>query len=96
MRTRDLKARAEELSVGYQEARDEEFHVQFQDMFMRVIDTELGDECILTGTLTEDDVQGFIDSFDFPDEDTWSFDAVQSELDTIGDQKYQEWKERDI
>ena len=85
MRTRDIKARAEELADGYQEARDVEFNEQFRDMFS--IESEI---------ITEDDLQGFLDSFTFPDEGDWAYDQVQSELDDIGDQKYQEYKERDV
>ena len=88
IRTREIKARAEELLEGYQEARDEEFDIQFSQ-FMR--DT-LKDNDIIT----EDDVQGFLDSFDFPDEDTWSFDAVQSELDDIGDQQMELARDREM
>lgn len=71
-----MKVRAEELSEGYQEARDDAFNDEFVDF--------------ITGTptdvkLTEDDVQGFLDSFDFEDEDEWAFNEVQSELDDIGD-----------
>ena len=85
MRTRDIKARAEELANGYQEARDIEFNEQFRDMFS--IESEI---------ITEDDLQGFLDNFTFPEEGDWAYDQVQSELDDIGDQRYQEWKDRDV
>ena len=82
--TNRIKERAEELLEGYQEARDEAFYEEFEDIF------------VVNGALTpitEDDVQGFMDSFTFPDEWDWAFDAVQSELDDIGDQQYQQWKD---
>ncbi len=85
MRTNQIKARAEELLDNYQEARDVEFNEQFRDMFS--IESEI---------ITEDDLQGFLDNFTFPEEYDWAYDQVQSELDDIGDQKYQEYKERDV
>ncbi len=87
MRTRNYKAKLEEYEKQYQEARDEEFNDQFVDF---ITGTPTDDK------LTEDDVQGFLDSFTFPDEVDWCADQLQSEIDTIGDQKYQEWKERNI
>ncbi len=69
MRTRDIKARAEELADGYQEARDVEFNEQFRDMFS--IESEI---------ITENDLQGFLDSFTFPEEWDWAFDQVQSDI----------------
>jgi len=85
MRTNQIKARAEELAEGYQDARDEAFNDEFYDEF-----TDTG---MLTTSLTEDDVQGFLDSFTFPDKWDWAFDAVQSELDDIGDQKYEQMRD---
>ena len=82
IRTSEIKARAEELAEGYQDAKDEEFDNQFRDMFSSYFNTKLG----MHLSVTEDDVQGLMDSFDFPDENTWAFDQVSSELDDIGDQ----------
>ena len=84
-RTRDMKARAEQLSEGYQDAKDYEFNEQFTNF--------------ITGTpasqpLTEEDVQGFLDSFTFPDETEWSWNEMESELDDIDDQRYEEEKDR--
>ena len=84
-----MKKRAEELAEGYQDARDEAFSDEFIDMFM--LTDENGE--VLMKTFTEDDIQGFLDSFTFPDEGDWAFDAVQSELDEIGDQKYEMLKD---
>jgi len=85
--TRQYKADLEELADGYQDAKDYEFNQQFKNMFIErgyLID------------ITEDDLQGFIDSFDFPSEEQWVVDEYQSRLDDFNDQKYQEYKERDI
>ena len=88
MRTRDLKARAEELACNYDEARDEAFNEEFADMFA----SKLG--FILD--VTYDDVQGFLDSFTFDEENDWAMDQAQNELEEIGDQQYEQWKdERD-
>ncbi len=84
MRTRDLKARMEEVEEGYQDARDEAFYEEFEDVF------------VVNGALvpiTEDEVQGFIDSFTFESEADWCYSKVQSEIDTYNDCKYEEWKD---
>ena len=69
----------------YEEARDEEFDRQFRDMFFKDPDI-----------ITEDDVQGFIDSFDFPEEGEWLANEYESFIGDLEDQKYQAYKERDI
>jgi hypothetical protein len=84
MRTRDIKARAEELLEGYDEARAEAFYEEFEDMF--VVNGALA-------PINEDDVQGFIDSFTFPDEDEWAYDQVENEIADIEDQRYQQMKD---
>lgn len=86
-----IKERCIELeeSGDYQEARDEEFNNQFWDMFKPVGKDEVV-------SVTEDDIQGFLDSFEFPDEDEWICSKAESEYDDWADAKYQEWKERDI
>ena len=94
MRTRDFKARAEEFEDQYEDARDEAFNDEFLIEFTPIFSKQYGMN--LSNIITEEDVQGFLDSFTFPDEADWCADQVQSELDDIGDQKYQEWKERDI
>ncbi len=76
-----MKARAEELADGYQEARDQEFNDQFKDFTESYITNS---DCI-----TEDDVQGFMDSFTFPNEADWAWDKMQNEIEDIGDQQYQ-------
>ncbi len=88
--SRRIKERAEELRDGYQDARDEEFNARFKD-FTSYYLMHGGPHGV-----TEDDVQDFIDGFDFPSEDTWVFTEVDNEIAEIADMKYQEWKERDI
>ena len=87
MRTRQYKADLEELADGYQEARDEAFNNEFVKFFA---------ELIIEGNITEDDIQGFIDSFDFPDEEQWAINKYESRRDSFYDAKYQEYKEKDI
>jgi hypothetical protein len=85
-----IKQRAEELAEGYEEARDEAFNEEFRDFLC-------DEEFVMNSEqITYDDIQGFLDNFTFPDEGEWSCDKAQSELDDIGDQQYEQWKdERD-
>ena len=80
MKTRDIKARMEEVEEGYEDAREEEFNEQLRD-FMEGI------------TVNEDDIQGFIDSFTFPDPYNWCYDKVMNEIEDIADQKLQQRKD---
>ncbi len=84
MRTTTYKADLEELADEYQDARDAEFTTQFRDMFMNngyMLD------------ITEDDIQGFIDSFDFLGEDEWCASEYQSRMESFEDAKYEEMKD---
>ena len=92
MRTRNYKADLEELEGEYDEARDYEFNEQFRDaILVQGVNTNLAKLVV-----TEDDIQGFLDSFDFPDVDEWCASEYESRLGEYADQKYNEWKERDI
>jgi len=89
MTARQMKDRACELSEGYEEARDDAFNDEFRDMFKHCFDKS-------NLVLTYDDVQGFLDSFTFQEEGEWAMDQAQNELEDIGDQQYEQWKdERD-
>ena len=90
MRTNTYKANLELIAEGYEEARDIEFDIQFRDMFNEYFLTEKGMKIVIT----EDDIQGFIDSFDFPDEDEWCEDELESQRDAFEDAKYEEYKDR--
>ena len=81
---RELKALAEKKLEHYNEAYDEAFNDEFRDFLSTFKDTDI---------ITEDDIQGFIDSFTFPEEDEWAFDEVQSDYEDYCDAKYQEWKD---
>ena len=78
--TRQYKADLEELADGYQEARDYEFNQQFKDTFFK-------------DDLTEEGVQGFLDSFDFPSESDWAVDEYESRRDSFYDAKYEEMRD---
>ena len=87
MRTKNYKAKIEEYIDKYQEARDDAFNDEFVDF---ITGTPTDDK------LTEDDIQGFLDSFTFPEEYDWATSEYESDRDTYADARYQEWKERDI
>lgn len=83
MTSRQLyKSLSEEVDEDmYQEARDEAFNDEFKLEFMKIIE---GNEIV-----TEDDIQGFLDSFTFPDYEDWATDWVESKIDDYFDSKYQ-------
>ena len=83
MRTRDYKAALEEIANGYQEARDEEFNQQLIDFLPM-------DKKII---VTEDDLQGFLDSFTFPDEADWCADEYEEKQGAYADAKYEEMRD---
>ena len=72
---------------NYEEARDYEFRQQFMQEF------NIG---AIPNDLTYDDIQGFLDSFTFPDEEEWLASEYESHLGECADQAYMAWKERDI
>ena len=78
--TNMMKERAEELLEGYEDAK--------AVAFMTELDGEM--DGMDVSEMDIDFFQGFIDSFTFADEGDWAFDAVQSELDDIGDQMHEQ------
>ena len=87
-RTRNYKADLEELEGEYQEARDKEFNDAFRDFLC-------DEEYIMNrDIITEDDIQGFLDSFTFPDVADWCASEYQSRLESFEDAKYEAEKER--
>ena len=85
MRTRDMKARAEESLEEYDQARTEEFNNQFVN-FLKSCNFP-------QEQVDEDDIQGFMDSFQFPDEYEWAYDQAYSEYEDAQDAKYQQMKD---
>ena len=85
MRTRDLKARAEEFLTEY----DEEMVEELQDRLKQYLeDLTVDDVDTLEITdIVDDWVSQLPEAYD------WAYDKVQSELDDIGDQKYQAYKD---
>ncbi len=88
MRARDIKARAEEFEEQYDDAMTDKFNEEFREFIEPMLKTE--------DAISEDDIQGFMDSFTVDDISDWCFDRVQSELDDIGDMKYQQCKDDGI
>ncbi len=89
MRTRKYKADLEEVAEGYQDARDYEFNQQFRDtLFIQGVNTNLEH-----WEVTEEDIQGFMDSFTFPDEDEWCDNELQSRMESFEDAKYEEMRD---
>ena len=78
----DLQENGEEI---YEEERATAFYEQFEDMF------------VVNGALVpinEDDVQGFLDSFDFPDYYDWAIDYIEGAASDYGDYMYEQEKDR--
>jgi len=84
--SRQIKNRAIELLDDYDDAMDEKFSDEFRDF----IKPMLADNDIIT----EADIQGFIDSFEYPNENDWAFDKVDAELADIGDQQMELERDR--
>ena len=80
--SRRIKDRATELAEGYEEARDEAFNEEFRDMFSQE-----------KYVITEEDLQGFLDSFTFPEEGDWALDQAESEYEGYMDSKYEQMKD---
>ena len=89
--TRQYKADLEELADGYQEARDVEFSIQLKDFLEDFITHDYGNAWNIG--ITEDDVRGFIDSFDFPSESDWCADEYESRRDSFEDAKYEQMRD---
>ncbi len=98
--SRKIKDRAIEIceSDDYQEARNEEFDTQFRDFLKEYLPTPQGrfrhDKKI--EPIIEDDIQGFIDSFTFPDENEWCMEKACNEVDDYYEAKFEEEKDRKI
>ena len=89
MRTNTYKANLERIAEGYEEARDIEFDIQFRDMFNEYFLTEKGMKIVIT----EDDLQGFIDSFNFEEEFEWCASEYESQRDSYEDAKYEQMRD---
>ena len=74
LRTNDIKELAERKieSGEYDEARAFAFTQEFEDFMQDYIEKVSGN----FKTITEDDLQGFLESFEFPEEDEWAVNSV--------------------
>ncbi len=88
MKTRDIKARAEELLEGYDEAMIEDLVFMITDEVDGMVVEDIDDDFIL-GLLSNWKGQ-------LQDPGEWAFDAVQSEIETIEDQRYEEAKDQQM
>ena len=79
--SRHIKDRASELAEGYQEARDEAFSDEFKIEFSKILHNN--------EIVTHDDIQGFLNSFTFPEENDWALAQAESELESAEDAKMQ-------
>ncbi len=86
--SKKIKNRAIEIieSGDFDEAMNEKFNDEFRD-FIKPMLTD-------NDVITHDDVQGFMDSFTVPDENEWAYEKVDAELADIGDQQYEEERDR--
>ena len=73
----------------YEEARDEVFTDALRDF--------LGNfESAILITFSQDDLQGFLDSFEFPDEDEWLSNEYESYIGDIEDQCYENFRDEQM
>ena len=84
---RNAKEWYEDHIEDYYDARDDQFDIEFTEFLKERDEIEL---------FTEDLIQGFIDNFNFPDQDEWLSNEYESFLGDLEDTAYQEWKEREI
>jgi hypothetical protein len=68
----------------YYDARDFEFDQQFKE-FMQDFKRE---------RITEEDIEGFVEAFSFPDEDEWIANELESFIGECADRAYEDFKER--
>ena len=88
IRTRDYNALIESKLEDYDEAMDEKFNDEFRDFLC-------DEEFIMNPKqITYDDIQGFLDSFEQPDELEWAQSEVESELQGFEDSKYEAFKDQ--
>lgn len=76
---RDKKERLEEISDGYEEARDYEFDEQLRKFIL-----ELGPVI-----LAENDIQGFMDSFTFQEKDSWTIQQLDNEISDCQEDRFE-------
>ena len=68
----------------YEGARNYEFNTLFRQLF------KCG-PCEVQ--LTENDLKGFLETFDFPNESDWLKQEEESYRDSLEDEKYERWRD---
>jgi len=84
MNSRRIKDRACELAEGYEKARADEFRTQLTDEM----------EGMEVDEMDIDFFQGFLDSFNFQDENDWALDQAEDEYADAQEAKYEEYRDR--
>ena len=82
IKRKKYKADLDEIAEGYQVARDCKFDAELTAFVKETIETD--------GVVTEDDIQGFIDSFEFPKEYEWCEKEYAEQIGAFEDEKYKE------
>jgi len=86
--TLDYKETLELIGVHYEDARNDEFDAQLMDFIKNTRETN--------GVVTEDDLQGFIDSFTFPEEFEWCANEYNKYVGAYEDEKYEEQRDKEM
>jgi len=85
MRTQDIKARAEELEDDYEPAMISNL---IEDLDNELTGMSIDD---INADILEDIVANWY--YNMPSISDWCFDQIDIELNTVADQKYQEYKD---
>jgi hypothetical protein len=70
----------------YDKARDDAFNEEFRDYLK---DIKFDKNVIVT----VEDIEGFVESFSFPDESEWITNEFESFVGECADRAYDEWKD---
>jgi len=80
--SRHIKDRACKLAEGYDDAMDEKFNEEFK-LYFKI------DQKLSTQQITYDDIKGFLDSFETPEENEWALAQAEAEVAEMEDAKMQ-------
>jgi len=86
IKRKNYKSDLDEIAEGYQVARDCEFDTKLTDFIRKTREAD--------GVVTEDDIQGFIDSFEFIEENEWCEMEYAEQIGAFEDVKYNEIKDK--
>ena len=92
MRTREYKAALDDLEDDYWEARNKSFIEEFEDFMSEYVERVPGN----FKNITEKDLQGFLDSFTFPEAYEWCAKEFEDRRDAFEDAKMEEARDREM